>query len=289
MGTIDIEWRGVLRVESTQFFEVETTTGNRLFGAMPCPDADGMIMIGAPGLAQELERIDVIRIAPLNQRFWARLDGFVDFGYSFSRANRNQQLTLSSEVKARTDKHTVTVNYSSQLTDSKDIERRTRNDIGVSFQRAFEDRWFGVGLAQFNQNDELDLELRQLYGGGIGRFVTQTNRTILSLWGGAGFTRERFSSNEESQGNLEGIAVLNHSYFIFEGNTTDLNTTLAFFPNFSDFGRIRINLSTRISWEIFKDFTWNVTFQDSYDSRPPTIIGTEKNDFSVVTSVGFKF
>ena len=288
MGTVKVEWRGVARIESPQFFEVETTTGTRLFGTMPDGLEDEVIMVGAPGLAEKLERIDVIRIVPLNQVFWERLDGFVDFGYTFARANRNTQFTLSSEVKIKSDKHDFGVDYSSQLTDSKDTDRRTRNDIAVTYGRALNDRWFGIGIAQYSQNDELDLDLRQLYGGGLGRHTVQNNRTLFSWWAGAGLTRERFFSTGDPTNNVEAIGVLEHSYFIFEGNETDLNTQIAFFPNLSDFGRIRINFQTRIRWEIFKDFTWNVTFRNSFDSRPPTE-GTETNDFSLTTSVGFKF
>lgn len=288
MGTVNIEWRGVLRIESPQFFEVETTTGVRLFGTMPDGLEDDVIMIGAPGLAERLERIDVVRIYQLDQGFWDRLDGFVDFGYTFARANRNTQYTLGTEVGFNTDKSTIKVDFNSQLTNSKDREPQTQNTVNVSLDRSMSERWFGVGLAQFAQNDELDLSLRQLYGGGIGRYTIQTNRTLLSWWAGAGFTRERFFSNDDPINSVEAIAVLNHSYFIFEGNNTDLTTQVAFFPNLSDFGRIRINLNTRIRWEIFKDFTWNVTFRNDFDSRPPTE-GSETNDFTLSTSVGFKF
>lgn len=288
MGTVNIEWRGVLRVESTQFFEVETSQGQRLFGTLPDPAQDSIVMVGAPGLAEPIDRVEVVRIVPLNQGFWERLTGYVDVGYSFARANRNATFTLGSEASIQSEKNSFVVEYNSQLTSSQDRAKQTRNATALTFNRSFEDRWFGVAVAQFSQNDELDLRFRQLYGGGVGRFVVQTNRTLLAWWGGAGWTTENFSTEDEARSNVEGIATLSHSYFIFEGNTTDLNTALVFFPNLSDFGRIRIELQNRIQWEIFKDFTWNVTFRNSYDSRPPTA-GTEKNDFTLTTSVGFKF
>ena len=75
MGTIAIEWRGVLRVTSPQTFDVEVGGGARFGGSFPESGQDGVINLDLGGqVVNTLERIDIVRMGPLDKKFWDRIE-----------------------------------------------------------------------------------------------------------------------------------------------------------------------------------------------------------------------
>ena len=303
MGTIGIEWRGVLRLTSPQTFDVDVGGGARFGGSFPESGQDGVINIDLGRQdVQPLERVDIVRMRPLDldNNFWDRFEARVDLGFDVTRANRNATLNLTSEVNYRTEKATTKATYSSFLTRQEELDTQTRNDLAITHERRFGERWFAVGLYQYQQNEELGLELRSQAGGGVGRYLKQSNHWILKATGGMALGRERFredapgidpqgdTAGGEARINLDGLAVLSLDFFRFEGNERDISTQVTFWPSFSDFGRIRIDVTSGIRYEIFKDLSLGFNFWNNYDSRPPTT-DAEKNDFGLSSTIGYKF
>ena len=154
MGTVSIEWRGVVRVTSPQSFDVDVGSGARFAGSLPESGQDGVITVGSSTRtkdAQTLERVDIIRMQSLDKNFWDRLDTRVDFGFDVTRANRNSTLNLTSETNYRTEKATTKATYSTFLTRQQELETLTRNDLAVTYERRFKDRWYALGLGQYQQ------------------------------------------------------------------------------------------------------------------------------------------
>ncbi len=92
----------------------------------------------------------------------------------------------------------------------------------------------------------------------------------------------------EERSNIEGMGTVEYELFTFGDRETDITTTLTVLPSLSDWGRVRMDLNSRIQYEIFKDFFWGITLFDQYDSDPPSE-GAERNDFGIYTSVGWSF
>ncbi len=288
MGTISIEWRGVLRVTSPQTFDVDVGGGARFGGSFPESGQDGVISMDLGGQSvHTLERVDIVRMGPLDKKLWDRLEARVDMGLDLTRANRSATYNLVAETTYRTEKGTTSMSYSSFLTKQLELDTLTRNDLEFYHERRFRDRWFAVGLGQFQQNEELGLELRSLGGGGLGRYLKRTNHVILRSIGGMAYTRERFRE-DESQGNIEGMVAFSVDYFRFEGKERDIYTRVNFWPSLSDFGRIRIDLTSGIRFELIKDLSWGFSLWNNYDSRPPTD-DVPRNDFGISSTIGYKF
>jgi len=53
-------------------------------------------------------------------------------------------------------------------------------------------------------------------------------------------------------------------------------------------GRVRLDLDTRLSREIIKDFFVDLSFYLNHDNRPPSTTAA-KTDYGFVTSVGYSF
>ncbi len=310
MSSVYIEWKDIRKLTSQYLFEVEVQSGQKYFGAMrpPSGNEDQIEILGVGGPAA-LDHLDIVEITPLEDNFWDKLDGYVDVGLTFNRANRVKEFSLGTEIRQRTRKRELLVDYSSRFSGQQDVESKERNVLGVSFKKFLSNRWFAVGLTQFTQNTELDLDLRTVLGGGFGRTLIQTNNTLLSLAGAGVYSREKFSREsctaavsqssaddcpdgdvlkvEEIGNNIEAMIGLNWETFRFDTPKLDIRTTLEVLPNMTDFGRIRVDLNSRIQYEIFKDFFFAVTLFDQYDSRPPSSV--EKNDFGITTSIGWSF
>jgi hypothetical protein len=78
-----------------------------------------------------------------------------------------------------------------------------------------------------------------------------------------------------------------YEYFTYDSPKTSLTTTLTIFPSVTDAGRIRSNIDVALRRELVKDLFVELSFYDSYDSRPPD--EGEKNDYGIVTSLGYTF
>ncbi|MCZ6879315.1 MAG: DUF481 domain-containing protein [Acidobacteria bacterium] len=288
MGTVEIEWSKVEQVTSQFLFEVETEAGLKTFGSLgPAAEPETMEILGE-GTRNTLQQILVVRMTQLEAGFLARLQGFVDMGFSFARANRATEWSLGSELSARNEIRQFRVTVSSLFNDRKDLDSTTRNVLGLDFTRYFSNRWLVSALSQFTQNQELDLDLRSVLGGAVGRHLVQTNRTSLTTRGGAVFTRERFTGSDPGRSSLEAMGVMEFELFNFGDPETDITTTLVVLPSLSDWGRFRMDLESRIRHELLKDFFWSVSLFDNFDSDPPSE-GAEGNDFGVKTSVGWSF
>ncbi|MCH7805202.1 MAG: DUF481 domain-containing protein [Acidobacteria bacterium] len=292
MGTVQIEWEDVERVTSQWVFEVETEMGLRSFGSLAPAAEPKMMEIIGEGSRNTLHQTSVVRMTQIEAGVLDRLEGYVDMGFSFARANRATEWTLGSGVNTRGETRQLKFSLSSRFNSRKDLESTTRNVLTFDWTRFFSRRWLVTALTNFTQNQELDLDLRSTFGGGLGRHLIQNNRTRLTVTGGAVFTREKFAPTDtepmaKEGSNIESMGTVEYDFFTFGDHETDIVTTLTVLPSLSDWGRVRAQLDSRIRYELFKDFFWAITLFDQYDSRPPE--GTEKNDFGITTSVGWSF
>ena len=101
LDTVTVYWERVVAVASPRLFEVEVENGSRYFGALE-EVAPGRVRVAPPGgVAVELTLVEVVHMMPLEARFWQKLDGNVDLGFSFAKANLETRWTLNSEVDYR--------------------------------------------------------------------------------------------------------------------------------------------------------------------------------------------
>ncbi len=288
MGTVSIDWLDIQRITSQYSFVVETESGERFFGSIePAGELQTIRVIGEDSSAV-LDQPSVVEMTPIQDTFLDRLDGSVSVGLNVQRANRLRNLTLDAEVSWRARRRSAQATYSSSFSNQEGTSgSSTRNVLGLQWQQSFRERWFGAVVGQFSQNDELALDFRSVTGGGLGRRLVQNNRTILSSVGGVVFSRERFSG-ETASSNVEALWGVDYALFVFDDPETDISTRLLVFPSLTRPGRVRIDLETRIKYELFKDFFWSVSLFDNYDSDPPAA-DVGKNDFGITTSVGWSF
>ena len=288
MGTVKIEWDDVQQVTSAYDFELEDQAGVQYFGKIEEDSRERRLQVRGDQPSGELEHDDIIRITPIEGNFFQQIKGYLDVGFSITRANRSKQFSLNAEAIYRKRSSEARVTYSSLQSDQENTESSTRNNVGIQFNRLLKNRYFVAGLSSFTQNEELGLSLRSLFGAGFGRFLIQSNRTIFSVLGGASVARERFTLSDETTSNAEALGGFRLSTFRFDDPEVDLTTSVFFIPSLTEPGRYRLELESRLRYEVFKDLFFGINIFDSFDSRPP-VVGLERNDFGVSTSIGWSF
>jgi hypothetical protein len=285
LGTIAIEWDDVAHVTSASSFEIELAAGQRAFGSFARGAARTAEVVTASG-RERLPMGDIVRISPIGDTFWGRLEGALDAGFSFTQANVQTQWTLHSTVSYRSRWWLSQLDADSALTSREDADRQTRNTLSLQTQRFLHLLWSVVGFAQFQQNEELSLDLRSALGLGILKILSQSNTMRLSALGGAAYTREQYASAED-ENVAEAVAGLRWEWFTFDGRSTNLDARVLSFYALSDAGRVRLEVNASFKSDIVGDLYWSINLFDSYNSDPPA--GRKRNDFGVSAAVGWSF
>lgn len=285
LGTISIEWNDVARITSPSSFVVELESGLRYFGSLVTGDAR-TVNVGTTAAAEKLDLATVVRIHPMGRSFWRRLDGSINAGFNFTQANVETQWTFSSKLTYRGPKWVSTVTGDSLLTDREDAARQTRNNVSILTQRLLGQRWSAVGFSQFQQNEELSLNLRAVFGGGPLRTAIQTNTTVVGLMGGVAYTTEQYAGAEDVSV-LEAVAGADWDWFTYDGRSTNMSVTALTFYALTGDARFRLELNSSFRSDIISDLYWSINMFESFNSLPPT--GQKKNDFGVSAAIGWSF
>jgi hypothetical protein len=295
IGTTQIDWSMVERVVSPQRFVIETTVGEYFTGLLEKKadeEAGGEMELAVveETMTTHLHRDAVVEIKQLERSFIGKLTGKVDYGFSFTRANKQTQSTLQGSLDLVTENYFTGVNVSSLFSGQESGSSTNRHNLNAFYYHFpfATKRWFVGGMGDFLVSDQQNLDLRSTLGGSLGRRFIRSNRNNLLVLGGAVWNSERYTPGffkQEQLDSAEGMAMLRYSTFSFK--TSELNTAVWVFPSFSDLGRVRINYDLSVYWKFIGDLYFRVTFWDNYDSRPP--LETSKNDYGINTTIGWSF
>ena len=185
VGTINIEWDKVVKLEAVGLFEVETSSGRRLLGSLTSGTARVLNVTtidGAVPLAMDI----VTSVTPLGRTFWSRLDGSLNGGFSYTHSSGIAQATLSADTTYRRLNSKFLISGSTTLTDDRDGSDDDDDRAALSFSsyRYRGPRWFCPIAGTFESNKSLGLVLRSQGGGAIGQRLVNTNRAQFEIGGG---------------------------------------------------------------------------------------------------------
>ena len=284
-GTIEFEWDNIASVESTRQFEIETSDGRRLLGALQ-PAVGRFIRVVTSSGDVTLSMGEVASLHPIGASFLKRVDGAFNLGYSYTRSSAIGQLTLNTETTYRRPAFVITLSISGVVTEQPGVEKDDRGALNLGYVR-YRGRWLVGGAGSFENNESLGIVLRSQVGGIVGRRLVNSNRAQLQLAGGLVVNNEEGVDVPNTQ-NLEGVASFRSSFFTYDGAKTNFSTSLDYYPSFSSWGRQRLQFDGSLSQTVWKDFSVSINVFDTFDSAPPDPTAA-RNDAGVVTSVGWTY
>jgi hypothetical protein len=285
LDKVTVFWQDVAAVTSPREFEVTVASGDKFYGTLGASPSGDLAITDV--LGPQIARLDdVTLIVPLGTSIWSRMDGSMDAGLSLAQANRETHYTLNASGLYRSRRYRISGTLASQLTTREDADRTFRNTLTLNGSRLFQDnRWFLTMLGQIQQNEELDLELRTVGGGGVGNAFSQTNHRMVAGYTGLVYTREHFSN--EPADNLAEVAVgAQIDFFTAAKHESSLTNSI---NSYYALGRARARLELQSAWrhEFMNDFYFSVNGIESFDSNPPE--GQKKNDYTVSLTIGWSF
>jgi putative salt-induced outer membrane protein YdiY len=294
LGTISVNWSQVDHIESKQLFLVKTEDGSVYSGMISTPDSTGArptkIEVWEPPEEKvELERVDVIRMEPTARNFWERFNGEIGLGATYNKGNNTAQYNLNADANYPQERWSASASYNSTLSSSEGTSPASRNEIEIGAQRLLPwNNWYYTGAADFLQSSVQGIQLQSTLGGGIGRYLKNSNRASISVDGGLAWQRINYqesilpSTTQQSVSALIGAKVY---LFVFDKTTLTINTSVL--PSFSDPGRVHFNLNTSYYIKLWRKLTWNISFYGNWDNRPPP--GFSASDYGTSIGVTWKF
>ncbi|MBK9099247.1 MAG: DUF481 domain-containing protein [bacterium] len=288
METVSIQWDKIKSIQTENFFEVEVTDGRVFFGSISPSDDEGMMIVKGVTLEHNLFMKYVVRINRIKESFWDILDGYIKFGFSFTKASQVGQLSLGGNAKYRTKINYSELTLNSIITTTESDPTSRKQDLSFTYQHNLDYNWFAAGLASIESNTELGVKLRASLGGGIGNNLIQSGNQWLYGLAGLSFNRELKADQSNPTYNLEGLINAQYQFFKYDHPKASLLTYVNILPSFTDLGRFRFNYNAQLSWEMFIDFYWDLTFYLEYDSELQSLTASQY-DYSIDTSLKYEF
>jgi hypothetical protein len=287
-GTLYLEWDKLVSLTATtRIFDILTTDDLRFLGSLG-PSAPRTLAVVASGTTTSLPMTRVTWISPIGEGFWKKIDGSFDAGFNYTRSSGIAQLNFNSTTFYRRPGFQARVNASFTGTETDAAEKR--DDRGAVDLAYVNYRWSPrvvSGLARFESNESLGIELRSQVGAAVGPRLVNSNRGQLWLGGGLVLNKED-GIDVETTTNIEALFVLETSFYTYDRPKTTVDLMFQYYPSLSNWGRQRIQLDTSVKRELLKDFFLSVNLFDSFDSKPPNT-AFDTNDFGIVLSIGWSY
>ncbi len=293
MGTVSIEWEEVVSLQSDQSLQVEVASGTRYFGGFFATGADGRVGVGRGENIQEIDMSKIVRITPIetDEKIWQRFEGSVKFGFTSDKASQVTIGNLSANVRYRARTYLLGLDIISSITDQPGAETTQNQSLKLNYQRFRKSRWFTDWFTSVERNDEQGVDRRLSVGGGLGKYLVQSNKNQLSLLVGLVATRTTLAAADpEPVGTETTDAEAKFSVKYLHRSldpSSDMTFTTDIFPQLQDFSSFRSNSNLTLRREIIEDLFFDLSFYYTYLSDPPE--GAEKDDYGVVTSIGYSF
>ena len=246
-GTSPVDWKKVARLESKQLFLVRTEDGSVYTGTLRTPETAGGRPVKIQVLMAEQEvainQSQIVRMIATSDKFWQRFSGEISFGAIYSKGNQSTQYTLGSQTAYIRERWNAQASFESNLSSSADTNASTRNSLNLRVLHLLPwNKWFYSGLGGFLQSSEQGITLQSTLGGGVGRYLKNTDRASIAVLAGAAWQETNYEQSivPQSKQNMA-AAMIYMEARLFKFSRTNLDAVAALLPAVSDPGRVRFN------------------------------------------------
>jgi putative salt-induced outer membrane protein len=300
-GSIQIKWSSVAQLTTEKPLYVVTPDKKTVTGTVTTEGNALVVHTAAAGPVQvPMDSVTVVRSSDAETAYEKSLHpsliegwkGGVSLGFALARGNSaTTNLTTGFTADRKTLNDEVTM-YETSLYTSNGLPGggTTANSIvgGIKYDRNFTKRIFGFVSADYTHDELQDLNLRQIYSGGLGLHVINTPNTTFDVLAGPNYTRETYGGGAtQVDRNLAGV-TLGELFMHKFGKSTTVNEVFYFYPDLSNTGEYRFSLDAASVTKINSWLGWQMALSDRYVTNPP-IVGTKSNDVIFSTGINVSF
>ena len=259
--------------------------GERLFGFLKSKENGTVTIYSTEGTREGVNLNDVTSIQVIKKQLWNRFSGYIDVGFNLTKANNQRQLNVDGGISYTGYKWLMNTKISSLFSNQDNVEQIERTSIDGQVNRLLGDKWYVLASASYLSNTEQDLVARYSGKVGAGRFLAITDKL---LWGLATGINLNFENYEDVSLNKESVELFISTRFnMFDFKDFSLDTNVDFYPSISERGRMRVDYSLNVKWDLPLDFYVKTSFQFNYDNQPPQT--ASEFDYILTSGFGWKF
>jgi putative salt-induced outer membrane protein YdiY len=295
---VSLQWDAIQGIQSSQPLHVELLDGKTAVG--PVTTADGKLQVETKtGGAVEYPisevsslRNDAEQTAHEKTLHPALLEGWkggLNAGFALTGGNsqtRNLSLAFVASRQGLRDKLSAYANSVYATNNAPGATPSTTANAeggGLRYDHDLYKKIFGFAGADFFSDALQTLNLRSVFGGGVGYHAIKADRTTLDLLGGVNYTHESYTTLTRNLVALTLGEELMHKL----GKSTELNQKLYFFPDLNSAGDYRGTFDFATVTKMNKWLGWQNSFSDIYVTNPP--MGKKQNDLIFTTGLNISF
>jgi putative salt-induced outer membrane protein YdiY len=298
-GEVTVQWPALQEITSTQRLHVNLSDGKTVDGTVMTADGNLAVVTANAGtvttpissvakLFGEAEQAAYEK--SLHPGLLEGWKGGANVGFALTRGNSetsNLALAFLADRKTLHDRLGLYANSVYATNDAPGaIPGTTANAVqgGIRYDHNLTPRIFAYVGADFQTDALQTLDLRSVFGGGLGVHAIQNERTTLDFLGGVNYTREKYTLLPSRSFAAASVGEeLTHKL----GMSTVVTEKLYFFSDLNDAGEYRATFNFGTVTKISKWLGWQNAFGDIYVTNPPE--GAKQNDIILTTGLNFSF
>jgi len=292
--TLSVDWSKVAHLESKQQSLVRTEDGSVYNGTLNSSEAaaDRPIEVHVTETLEKEVKIvstQIVDVTQTSEKFLQRFTGGLSFGSIYSKGNETVQYNISGLAAYPRPRWGAQVGLSSNLSAATGTNTSTRNQLTFSaFHLLRRKNYFYGGFDNFLQSAEQGISNQNAIAGGIGRYLKNTNRAVISVLGGVAWQKTNYSPTVSPIATQKiTTAMIDGDVKLFRFNKTNLDLNAIVLPALSDPGRVFVSTNASYYIKITGNLSWNVTFYGNWDNRPPSNLSG--SDYGTTSGISWTF
>lgn len=294
---LTIKWDAVQGIESSTPLHVELPDGKTAVGTVRTFDGQLQIAtssgtVEAPVSGVKSVRNETEEVAYEKTVHPGLLQGWktgVNVGFALTRGNsqtKNLSLAFLGTRQTMKDKLGLYANSVYVANDAPGaVPSTTANTAGggLRYDHDISKRLFGFVAADFFSDALQGLNLRSVFGSGLGFHAIKNEQTTLDFLGGVDYTHESYTTLSRNLPEL----TLGEEFMHKLGKSTVLNERLMLYPDLKSSGDFRGTFDFGTVTKMNKWLGWQNTVSDIYVTNPP--LGKRQNDLILTTGLSVTF
>ena len=299
LGSVDIQMDAIASFSSANPLFVQTSSTKQTYSGTVEATGESLAIVTPSNQTVTIAKADIAWLRsgaeqqayeksqhPALTRGWT---GAATVGYGLTGGNSqtsNLSLGFNAVRQGAHDKITAYTNSVYSVNNAPGASpSTTANTIqgGIRYDHDLTPRVFGFVGGDFMSDALQGLNLRSVFGGGLGYHLIKRDTTTLDLLLGANYTNENYVPFTRSFAGALAGEEFTHKLL----KSTALLQKFYFYPDLSDSGEYRTEFDFGTVTKISKWFGWQTAFSDIYVTNPPA--GKKRNDVLFTTGLNLAF
>ena len=296
-GTIPLPWDQVDSITTDNSLNAELANGQKVQGRVTT--AGGRVTIGTQTVAPA--DVKVLRDAGEQAAYerllnpgwgdvWAGTASIAFAGTGGNAKTNTFAVGMNAARVTNTDKSTVYFNAIKASALTSGTKQTTAQAVrgGWGYARNLRPRLFANGFNDWEYDRFQSLDLRAVFGGGLGYIAWKGENGRIDLLGGIAYSHSKCDPAPLAKFTRNSAEAYGGDDFNYKlSGRTNFTQSYRMFNNLSQTGNYRQNFDIGATTQVTKWLSWSLAFSDRFLSNPAP--RRQKNDFLYTTGFGISF